>query len=49
MATSSYTEPLVIKNKKAIKVLKEVMNTPKSHKDVKVDVFEEIRKCNELM
>ena len=49
MATSSYTDVLIVKNKKAIKTLKEVTHAPKSHNDAKVDVFEEIRRCNELL
>ncbi|WP_318786102.1 hypothetical protein [Methanimicrococcus hacksteinii] len=49
MATSSYTDIIVIKDKKAIQTLKEVMFSSEPHNDVEVDVLEELRRGRELL
>ncbi|MDL2261639.1 hypothetical protein LJC08_05365 [Methanimicrococcus sp. OttesenSCG-928-J09] len=49
MATSSLTDTIIISDKKEIKKLKRIMFSSKPHNDVEVDVFEEMRKCEELL
>ncbi|MDV0447177.1 hypothetical protein MsAg5_10550 [Methanosarcinaceae archaeon Ag5] len=52
MATSSYTDTAVIKNKKSIALLKKYINgeiKTGNDDDLEVDVFEEMRRCNELL
>jgi hypothetical protein len=48
MATSSLTDIIIVKDKKAIRTLEKVMFSSKPHNDVEVDVFEEMRRCEEL-
>lgn len=40
--------PLIISDKKSLKVFKKIMKTPIGD-ETKVDAFEAIRRCNELM
>ncbi|WNY28753.1 hypothetical protein MmiEs2_09560 [Methanimicrococcus stummii] len=49
MATSSYTDRIIITDKKAIQTLKKVMFSSEPHNDVEVDVLEELRKGRELL
>ncbi|MDV0444863.1 hypothetical protein MmiAt1_04070 [Methanimicrococcus sp. At1] len=52
MATSSYTTRLIVRNPKSIKILEELLAVQDSHlapEDPEVDVFEEMRRCHELL
>lgn len=49
MATSSLTDTVIVTDEESIKLIRKIMRTPGSHNDVEVDVFEEMRRCNELL
>ena len=51
MATSSYTSVFVLKNKKSIQILERVKNTfgQRTDETITVDIFDEIRRCKELL
>ncbi|WNY23512.1 hypothetical protein MmiHf6_08200 [Methanimicrococcus hongohii] len=53
MATSSYTTRLIVRNPKSIKILEELLaaegNSRFKKDDSGVDVFEEMRRCHELL
>ncbi|WNY22762.1 hypothetical protein MmiHf6_00470 [Methanimicrococcus hongohii] len=48
MATSSLTDIIIVKDKKAIKTLEKIMFSSEPHNDIEVDVFGEMRRCEEL-
>lgn len=49
MATSSLTDTIIVTDKKSIQLIRKIMRTSGSHNDVEVDVFEEMRRCEELL
>ncbi|WNY24788.1 hypothetical protein MsAc7_03130 [Methanolapillus millepedarum] len=52
MATSSYTDTVIIKNKKTAALLRKYKSgdlRTNNNEDTDVDIFEEMRKCNELL